>query len=217
MARMSEPILILGMHRSGTSSVAGVLTKLGGRAPRSLMQANETNARGFFESTAVMAFNDELLASAGSSWNDWRRFNPGWFDSAEAASFRRRAIELLDAEFGEASLPVLKDPRICRLAPFWLDLFKARGAKPRVVIPVRSPLEVAQSLKDVHGTSIAQGLLLWLRHVLDAEAFSRSEARSLFAWDQFLSDWRGVVEKIGAEAAIAWPRLSDRSAIEVEH
>src|SRR5579872_6300682 len=102
---MPEPMLVLGMHRSGTSSVAGVLTRLGGRAPRSLMPANETNARGFFESTAVMAFDDELLASTGSSLDDWRRFNPAWFDSAEAAAFRRRAGDLFDAEFGEASLP----------------------------------------------------------------------------------------------------------------
>jgi len=213
---MSEPILVLGMHRSGTSAVAGVLSKLGGRAPKNLMPAAPWNERGFFESTPMMALNDELLASAGSSWDDWRRFTLSWFDSGEAVAFRRRAKDLFESEFEGSSLPVLKDPRICRFAPFWLQLLKETGRKPRVVIPIRSPLEVAQSLHEIFKMPLEKGLLLWLRHVLDAEADSRNEPRSIFSWDQFLSDWRSTVEKIGVQANIAWPRLSDRVGLEIE-
>src|SRR5579872_5565568 len=108
---MSEPILVLGMHRSGTSSVAGALTKLGGGTPHTPMPPNDSNVRGFFESTPIVNFNDELLASAGSSWDDWRGFNSAWFHSIEAETFRRRAADLFRSEFDGSSLPVFKDPR----------------------------------------------------------------------------------------------------------
>ena len=76
---MPDVIVVLGMHRSGTSAVAGTLTKLGGAAPKHLLTADSGNPRGYFESVAFMEFHDELLASAGSCWHDWRLFNPGWY------------------------------------------------------------------------------------------------------------------------------------------
>ncbi|MGD0639111.1 MAG: hypothetical protein ABSC22_00060 [Roseiarcus sp.] len=213
---MTDVVLVLGMHRSGTSSVAGALTKLGGGMPKHLMAADQGNARGYFESVAFMRFHDELLESAGSNWRDWRLFNPEWRQSPVAADFRRRAKELFAEEFNGSALPVLKDPRTCRFAPFWLDVLRDIEAKPHIVMPIRSPLDVAQSLKTVHGLSLTHGLLLWLRHVLDAESHSRSVARSIFAWKDFRSDWRGTCDKIAAETHLSWPRLSDRAAREID-
>jgi hypothetical protein len=60
-------------------------------------------------------------------------------------------------------LPILKDPRIYRFLPFWLDVLKEMNAEPRIVIPIRSPLEVAHSLKKRNALSLTKGLLLWLR------------------------------------------------------
>ena len=213
---MSDVVLVLGMHRSGTSAVAGVLTKLGGGAPRRLMPAHPTNVRGFFESQPIAEFHDELLKSAGSKWADWRQFNPAWRQSSTAEDFRRRAKELFAAEFDGATLPVLEDPRMCRITPFWLDVLREMQAKPHVVMPIRSPLDVARSLGPIHGLSLTHGLLLWLRHVLDAEWHTRSTARSIFAWKDFCSDWRGVCQKIAAEAELPWPRMSDRAAAEID-
>src|SRR3984885_14662115 len=204
------------MHRSGTSSVAGVLAKLGAAAPATLIPDDAANPRGYFESAPITLFDNELLESAGSTWDDWRKFNEAWYRSPAFESFRSRAAALLHSEFDGAYLSVLKDPRICRFVPFWLDVLKAADATPRIVMPIRSPLEVAQSLREVHGTPIVKGALIWLRHVLDAEAQTRTLRRSIFTWDQFLSDWRGVVEKIASDTALSWPRLSDRAAEEIE-
>jgi hypothetical protein len=217
---MSDVILVLGMHRSGTSATAGVLTKLGGGAPKHLMGADPSNQRGYFESDLLTELNDKLLVSAGSKWSDWRRFNPDWYKSPVAADFRRAAKELFVSEFEGSSLPVFKDPRICRIAPFWLDVLRDMNAVPHVVIPVRSPLEVTKSL-GIHrgyvpGLSTAHTLLLWLRHVLDAELYSRSLPRSIFNWREFRADWRSVCEKISTEAQISWSRMSDRAAHEID-
>ena len=213
---MAEVTIVLGMHRSGTSAVAGVLTKLGGAAPGTLFPPDSVNARGYFESIHFMQLHDELLASAGSCWHDWRKFNPAWHRSPTADAFKQRAKQIFEAEFGNATLPILKDPRICRFVPFWLDVIKDMEAAPRIVIPIRSPLEVAHSLKKRNAMSLTKGLLLWLRHVLDAEAQTRSTVRSIFALDQFLSDWQSISDKIALDTGFAWPRLSDRSVHEVE-
>ncbi|WP_020176009.1 sulfotransferase family protein [Methyloferula stellata] len=214
---MSDVIIVLGMHRSGTSAVAGTLTKLGGAAPKHLMPGSPTNPAGYFESRPIMELHDELLAAAGSIWHDWRKFNPLWYGSPVAAGYKERAKDLFQAEFDSAPLSVLKDPRICRFAPFWLDIFKEMDVNPRVVIPIRSPLEVAQSLKARDGMPLTKGLLLWLRHVLDAELESRNVARSIVTWNDFISDWRRISEKISNDTGLAWPRLSDRSAHDIEH
>ncbi len=90
-------------------------------------------------------------------------------------------------------------------------------ATPRIVMPIRSPLDVAYSLKKRNGFSLTKGLLLWLRHVLDAEVQSRSEARSIFTWEDFVSDWRQVCGKISTDTGLSWPRLSDRASYEIDH
>jgi hypothetical protein len=215
--KMRNVILVLGMHRSGTSAAAGLFVKLGGAQPKTLMPAEGGNERGYFESQALMAFHDELLASAGSDWTDWRQFNPAWYQSPTATAFQKRAKQLLKEEFDGEPLVVLKDPRVCRFAPFWLEVLAGIKARAAVVIPVRAPLEVAFSMQKRFGFSLATGALLWLRHIIDAEFASRALPRSIFTWDQLLRDWRSVAEKASTELDLRWPRLSDAPAREIEN
>jgi hypothetical protein len=215
--KMRNVILVLGMHRSGTSAAAGLFVKLGGAQPKTLMPAEGGNERGYFESQALMAFHDELLASAGSDWTDWRQFNPAWYQSPTATAFQKRAKQLFKEEFDGEPLVVLKDPRVCRFAPFWLEVLAGIKARAGVVIPVRAPLEVAFSLRKRDGFSLATGALLWLRHIIDAEIATRALPRSIFAGDQLLGDWRSVAEKASTELGLPWPRLSDATAHEIEN
>lgn len=206
---------VLGMHRSGTSSVAGTLVRLGVAAPAHLLGANEGNEAGHWESEPLIAFHDELLASAGSRWDDWRVFNPDWYDTPVAAQFKERANQLLDEEFGDAPLFVFKDPRNCRFARFWLEIFAERGIAPKIVLPIRSPLEVARSHHARDGFPLRKGLLLWLRHTLDAEAASRDLPRAVIEWDAFLSDWPSAVATM--ESALgAFPANTDLAAAEID-
>lgn len=187
--------VVLGMHRSGTSSVAGTLALLGAAAPRTLMRPAEDNPKGFWESEVVTAFNDRLLAAAGSSWRDWRKLDavplsdPAW---------AQEAARVLEAEFGGADAIVLKDPRICRFFPFWRRVLEDAGYAPAAVMPVRDPLEVAASLNARNGINPARALRLWLRHVLDAEAASRNLPRHVMGWDAFIVDWRGETARMAS-------------------
>ncbi len=189
-------IIIMGMHRSGTSSVAGVLSRLGAAAPATPMEAATDNPRGFFESRLIGELNDRILQAGGSWWSDWRRFDPEAISPDVRPGLRSEIVETVRSEFGEASLIVLKDPRLCRLWPVWDGVLEDMGYRVVHVLPLRSPLEVAGSLKARNGTSIAHGLALWLRHVLDAETVTRDRDRRLIRWSAFMRDWRAEVETI---------------------
>lgn len=214
---MSDVVVVLGMHRSGTSSVAGTLVKLGGEAPAHLMKDNAFNERGYFESALIVQFNDDILASAGSRWDDWRPFNPNWYDSVVAEEFRARAHEVFKMEFATAALPIMKDPRIGRFFPFWRQVIEDMGKRIRIVMPLRSPWDVAKSLKHRDEMTVSYAVMLWLRYVLDAEAETRNLPRSIFSWQDFLGDWRTQCDKISAEIGLTWPHISDQSIADVEN
>ena len=120
-------LIVLGMHRSGTSSLAGVLGHMGMGLPQDLMQAEEMNARGFFESNVITQLNEDLLASAGMTWWAPQRFPRDWLGSDAAREFATRAHAALQAEFGDTGPFVLKDPRMCRLMLFWLPVLREAG------------------------------------------------------------------------------------------
>jgi len=67
---VSKCIIVLGMHRSGTSAFTGVLNILGVELGSNLMEPTKENPRGYFEKRAVMEINDEILNILGSSWDD---------------------------------------------------------------------------------------------------------------------------------------------------
>src|SRR5262249_11923997 len=110
-------ILVLGMHRSRTPAVARVLSLLGAGLPRNLLPPAADNPRGFWESQELMTLHDELVAAAGSSWDDWTRLAPDGLETETVGRFRARLLALLEDNFGAARLFVIKDPRMCRMVP----------------------------------------------------------------------------------------------------
>lgn len=211
-----KTIMVLGMHRSGTSAVARMLNLLGSDLPRTLMPEAPSNPKGHWESNAIMELNDAILRSGGSSWHDWQQFNPTWYESPVVSDFMQRASIVLHEEYGTSHLFVLKDPRNCRLIRFWLDVLKDADVQPLVVIPLRNPLEVADSLEARDGMHRDFALLLWLRHVLDAEYGSRKCCRVFLTYDNVLEDWAEVVERMQSTFGITWPRCPANIAREME-
>ena len=75
---MNKCLIVTGMHRSGTSALAGALGVLGVDLGSNLMPANEDeNARGYFEDVELTAFNEALLDHLGYTWDDPRRSHGG--------------------------------------------------------------------------------------------------------------------------------------------
>ena len=209
-------IVVLGMHRSGTSAASRVLNLLGCDLPANVMGPSDSNTAGHWESQEIYKLNNRILESAGSNWQDWEAVNQDWFTSARAEEFKDEAAAVIENEFGKSRLFVLKDPRICRLMPFWTDVLASMEIAPKVIVPLRNPMEVAASLEARNGFPSSFGQLLWLRHTLDAERFSRGMPRYFFNYEDLLSNWAGVMEKAKPALDIGWPRLSAQVTAEIE-
>ena len=215
---MRQAILVLGMHRSGTSALGGVLNALGAGAPKTLMAPHPENPRGFFESAVLADAHDALLASAGSSWHDWRQFNPKWFGSDSSERHRQEIKKLLINEFGNDPLIFIKDPRICRFVPFTLSVLSELNISPAAILPLRNPLEVAASLqRRDRDFSQSKSLLLWLRHVLDAEYHSRHLPRHFLSYETLLTDWRNEMNRTAKKIGVTWPARPEVSDAQIEH
>ena len=93
-------LLVLGMHRSGTSALTRTLSLLGAELPRTLIPAHPSNVTGHWESRDLAAVHEELLAAAGSSWRDFRPLDQGWLRSPPAAPFRARLAAILARDLG---------------------------------------------------------------------------------------------------------------------
>ncbi|MWD29652.1 sulfotransferase family protein [Aquicoccus sp. SCR17] len=209
-------LFVLGMHRSGTSALSGVLHRLGASLPEDLMEASETNPRGYFEGRKIVGFNDRLLAAAQSHWRDWRPFRAEWFASPRGQEFLPEAKEILETEFGEAPLILIKDPRICRMVPFWSSAVIEAGYTPRYVLTLRNPLEVAKSLQQRNQMEISESLLLWLRHMLDAEAATRGLPRHVTSYGTLLSNWVALVRTLQERLDLVLPQFDDRAMLQIE-
>lgn len=210
-------IVVAGMHRSGTSALTRVFSLLGADLPKRLAPAlPNNNESGFWESVDLMVEHDALLESAGSFWSDWTEFNPDWYASADANKYKAIIGDIVQEDFADSSLFVIKDPRICRFLPFWLDLLKDLEIKPFIMIPVRNPLEVAQSLKKRDGFPLAKGGLLWLRHVLDAVYYAQNFPIAFLSYEQLMQDWQGFIQSMQAQIDFTFPPQSALSKLEIE-
>jgi len=210
-------VVVLGMHRSGTSALARLFSLLGCALPSHLLGANDTQVHGHWESDAIRAFNDEVLAAAGRGWNDWLAIDAGWYASPIGADFIARGVTLVEAEFSAAPMIVLKDPRICRLWPLWHAILVRTGYAPRIIMPLRNPLEVAKSLHVRDGFDQAYSSLLWLRHVLDAESATRGLPRLVSSYGELLDEWVRLVDRAQQAWGMVLPRSGPQVADEVEN
>jgi hypothetical protein len=220
-----KAVLVLGMHRSGTSALAGVINALGVATPKTLVASDQWNERGYFESLLLYSVLDELLEAAGSKWDDWEQLDLHWLRSPSAEQYRQKIKSVLLEEYADTSLFVIKDPRICRLIPFMTSILADLSADPVAALSVRNPLEVAYSLARRDQFPISKSLRLWLRHMLDAELYSRQMPRAFFLYEDFIADWRQYVVRFYQATGIAKPdhldslngRIDDFLASELRH
>lgn len=189
-------LLVLGMHRSGTSAVTGALALRGVYLGQDLMPPGPDNPKGFWEHAGVVAIHERLLEALDRCWDDLRAMPAGWLSHPATAQARDNLRALLQAEFGGQPLWAVKDPRLCRLLPLWLPLLEELGVAASAVVVARDPREVAASLEARNQWPQALSRELWLRHVAGALLDSAALPRCVLAYPRLLADPMGGIDAL---------------------
>ena len=201
--------LVLGMHRSGTSAVTQVLALAGASLPENVMDGDEHNAKGYFEPWKIAMFNDGRLRAGGAAWDDIFAFPYKPLAIKAERTWLNRAEALFEEEYGDVRYPLLKDPRVTVLMPFWRTALTELEVGARCVIPVRHPLAVAGSLSRRNGFAPEKSVLIWTAYMLAAEAYTRDLPRAFVSYDGLLGDWRAEAAKIEAAHGAPLPKLTE--------
>src|SRR5262245_17329919 len=155
-ARSARRVCVTGMHRTGTSLVAGLLHGHGlwlGDAAE-MMPANPYNPDGYFENNRVMQVNNAILEMFGGTWSSPPDFPEGWTDDPRLDDIKSSARDVGEGLASSHVVSGFKDPRASLTLPFWREVWGDLA----VIITVRNPLETARSLQRRDGFSIEEGI-----------------------------------------------------------
>lgn len=158
-------VLLLGMHRSGTSALARALGEMGlwlGEGDRLLDAHPHDNPTGYWERKDIHDAHVQYLAAKGHDWNRLAGFKVSSLDDPDGMTLSGQLKAVLIGL--EPHRPwLIKDPRLSVLLPFWQNLVPQHAC----VVAVRHPLEIAASLRHtprgVYSTPFL--LLLWQKYM----------------------------------------------------
>ncbi|RYD86003.1 MAG: glycosyltransferase [Verrucomicrobiaceae bacterium] len=209
-------LIVLGMHRSGTSALTRVLSLSGYALPSTLMDPAADNEEGFWESRPISELNDQMLREVGSYWDDPFGFSPANSVTSVLSGFREQAVQLVRGEFPTRRPLVLKDPRSTILYDFWRDVLHEVGYQAVPIIAVRHPLEVAASLTKRNKFPKNKSLLIWMSYQLAAEQATRGGPRAFVTYESLMSDWRSCLDRLEKSLGLSLPRRDPEAELQIE-
>ena len=190
----SHLVFILGMHRSGTSALTGMLAKAGFAVPSDLMPATNANPKGYWESVGIMRVNEDFLAGMESHWTSSLQLPAGWSQSINSRIWRASLLSIICDSFGGAELPVIKDPRFCTLVTGLEPWLESGLIESTILMPIRHPLEVANSLREAEGIDLNKALRLWIKSIFTTEEATRGYKRKFIVFDELIQKPNKVLE-----------------------
>jgi hypothetical protein len=187
-------VVILGMHRSGTSAAVGILEDLGFAVPGTIPpDGTGENEHGTREPTELTRVSRRVLEVNGVSWHE-PPTGPLKYLAGHVADRNRLIERCVGKRF------VLKDPRMLLMLDFWEDVL----SKPIAI--VRNPVDVAESLiRRREPVTRQQCLDLWKaynRTLLDLVERQRCPL-ALFDMPDFTGQVMRCVQKLGYETDTA--------------
>ncbi len=193
--RLANNILfVLGMHRSGTSALTGMLAQAGFAVPSDLMPATVANPKGYWESMGIFEANEKLLKELESPWDSFIALPPDWKHSISAREWRTSLIKVISEIYSPAQVTTIKDPRFCSLISGLEPWLESKLIDVSFVIPIRHPFEVANSLLVAEGTNLVQAIRLWLISIFLAEHATRGYNRRFISFDALIETPGQVLE-----------------------
>jgi hypothetical protein len=204
---MKHVVLVVGVGRSGTSLLSGILGQLGFHIPQPEVQADDTNPRGFGEPQWVVDFHQRILRQQRVMVNDSRP--AAWEQMAAAAAAARGELrEWLAGELAQADEIVIKDPRTVWFFDAWAGVADELAARTSFVTMLRHPAEVVASARKSYGPTLTEAgrAAAWINMTLQAEHVTRDARHTFVRYDDLLADWMPQIRRIGTSLDV--PRLA---------
>lgn len=192
-------VLVVGVGRSGTSLLTGVLGQLGFHVPQPEVRADDTNPRGFSEPRWAVDFHTKLLQQRRVTVNDARPAAwEGTRDAADDAAVLAALRTWLESQMSEANAVVVKDPRTSWFLPLWSRVSADLGVDARYVTMLRHPAEILVSATRSYGTwqSPASRTAAWINITLETERATRGSRRAFVGYDALLAEWPREVGRV---------------------
>lgn len=196
-------IVVLGMHRSGTSAITRGLQVMGVELGDNLMPPIEdNNPKGFWEDLDIFALNVEMLSAIENDWCCLKQVSERDIEVLHEKGYFERSIELLRQKVEGGHIFGIKDPRISKLLPFWKAVFNYCQFDVSYVIALRHPLSVASSLAKRDDLEIEYSYLLWLGHVISSLTNSGVCNRVLVDYDRLMQSPDHELERIAKNTGL---------------
>jgi hypothetical protein len=196
---MARNVVVIGMHRSGTSALTNAIRLLGCSIGDTgdFTSPKRWNPRGNWEHQRLIERNDLILEAHGGTWFAPPRLPAGWASREKARTMLPRLRSEFAAIYAEEGW-VWKDPRACLTLPVWLQTW---GSTPVAVMAFRHPVAVAKSLAARNGFSLRHGLALWEIYNSQALWNLRDLPKVVYDYDSVLDDPAGFVAELSESLA----------------
>lgn len=192
-------VIVVGMHRSGTSAITRGLKALGVELGERLWPPNEAvNAKGFWEDMDINGLNVEMMKSLQSDWHFLSPIKQPQINKLIEQGFLSRATTLLRAKVGDSIRYGFKDPRVAKLLPFWQNVVEECGYDVNYLLTTRHPLSVVKSISRRDGFDAEKCYLLWLVHVLEMLEATKGCARVLVDFDRLMENPERELKRVAA-------------------
>ncbi len=203
-------VLVSGSGRSGTSSLAGALKRLGLQVPQPEVPASQTNPRGFYEPQWVIDFHKRHLKELALFNIDSR---PAAVDlvahhvgsGTPTAELHEWLSDQLTAQHLAGEQVVVKDPHAFWFAQVWEQVTAELEVDLRWLTALRHPAEVVGSRDIAYLSSQSDDLRLtketsnvagWVHAALLTEKAGRGSKRSFVKYADLLADWRAALSPV---------------------
>lgn len=201
-------VVVIGMHRSGTSLTASVLQAIGVDLGDQLIEADRHNRAGYFEQERIVRLNRRIFDLLDRRWVGPKGTLPlpkDWWLREELRPIQAELAEIVRHEMAQcSSIWGFKDPRVSRLIPMWRAIFADLGVTPSYVLAVRHPAAVSASLNARDGIPPAKAHLLWLEHNLEAVMNAGAQLARVVDFDRWFSDGEAQARDVAAALEIPW-------------
>jgi len=204
-------VLVLGMHRSGTSLCSHLLSALGVDMADKIpgpgaMSPVPSNPWGHWERWEIVEFHDRILGLFNRDY--YGRFHDfalpvAWWADPRVVQIRREIVAFLQHRMGDGYFG-FKDPRTVRLMPVWHQIFNELKLTPKIVLCLRNPAQIGRSLNARDGLDPEIGEYRWLVHMIDFFRYTKNFDFCSVEYEEWFNNPSVNLEKLQKFLDLQW-------------